>query len=545
MSVHDVTRRPKPAQSPVTRACRSIYLLAIVAFAFLLLRHHYTIITMPIPLDLYEGTMPLITGIIADGGNPYTAPFQPQAADVYPPLYNILVAPLTAVFANDLVLHRAVSAVFIALCCALFWLATWRQGHDRLHATAAMFAIYAGLVFYSTPVASTNALGVFLFSASVVAPWLARFSPASLLAAGVCGLLAFYAKQYFILGVAIVCLYVFLYVSVTRALALGFGFAAALLASLAAVHWSSPYFLDNTIFSSSIAIGALRMWSMVSMQLLEFARIYAGYIAIALLLALAAMRREGVSACIQRLRECCLTRGWSWHGPLLAHRLDYFWFAFFWATAAVILTIGRNPGNYMSYLFQLMSPFLLVAVFAGLSRAAAMPWWSFPLVIFSFCQAYLFLPRDFSYDKHNWQRIEELVVGADQILASQMLLMMLLEHGKEIHQDGHTFYFPLAADKPRLFRKLDRHEPAASIWSRYIAGLYRRIEHGEFDLVIISPWEMRGIFMRHPPPGSALDGKSFLEKHYYRAETIPLSMTHRQGGGTWNLQVWRPRPPAA
>ena len=81
-------------------AARTAFVLALALFGALLLRHHWTIVTMPIPLDLYEGTMPLITGIIASGANPYTAAYQPQAADVYPPLYNILVAPLTHVFAN-------------------------------------------------------------------------------------------------------------------------------------------------------------------------------------------------------------------------------------------------------------------------------------------------------------------------------------------------------------------------------------------------------------------------------------------------------------
>ena len=66
----------------------------------LLLQHHGEIITAPVPLDLYEGTAPQITGIIARGENPYSFEHQPAAAYVYPPLYNILVAPLTGVFGS-------------------------------------------------------------------------------------------------------------------------------------------------------------------------------------------------------------------------------------------------------------------------------------------------------------------------------------------------------------------------------------------------------------------------------------------------------------
>ena len=80
--------------------------------------------------------------------------------------------------------------------------------------------------------ASTNALGVFLFIACLAIPWWRNYSNTSLAIALLLGLLSFYAKQYFILCMAILCLYLFLYVSMRRALLLGTCFATALLASL-------------------------------------------------------------------------------------------------------------------------------------------------------------------------------------------------------------------------------------------------------------------------------------------------------------------------
>jgi hypothetical protein len=501
----------------------------------LLVRHHATIVTMPIPLDLYEGTMPLITGIIANGDNPYTAPFQPQAADVYPPLYNILVAPLTLFFENDLVLHRAVSAVFILATCGLLGFTCWKQGRDPAHAAAAAAAVYAGLVFYSTPVASTNAPGVFLYALSIALPWLTRFSTRGLAAAGVCGLLAFYTKQYFILGVAIVCLYTVLYVSAARAIALGTCFLIALLTSLFIVDRTSPYFLDNTLFAGVIAIRSLRSWSMVTLQFREFLGTHGGYLLAGVLLAGRGMVQSGVPA-IRWLPE-----GWSWQKPLLLPRPGYFTFAFMASTTAVVLTIGQNPGNFMTYLFQLMAPPLLVGMFGALARVQRSYVWGLPIILFGFHQQYTFLPRDFSYDAGNWDRIENLVQEADEVLSTQMLVMMLLSHGKPVYQDGHTFYFPLAAGKPGIFRQRGEHKDVQTVWAAYIEDLYDKVSRREFDLVIVSPWEMRGIFGRHPPPQGDLDGGAFLKSHYYLSETIPLSMTDRQGGGTWDLQVWKPR----
>jgi len=88
--------------------------VAVAVLLAALLYHHWQIVVAPVPLDLYEGTMPLITGIIADGHNPFTRPFQPQAADVYPPLYNMVVAPLARLLGNTLQLHRGVSGLFIS-----------------------------------------------------------------------------------------------------------------------------------------------------------------------------------------------------------------------------------------------------------------------------------------------------------------------------------------------------------------------------------------------------------------------------------------------
>ncbi len=142
----------------------------VVALLGALLYHHWQILVAPVPLDLYEGTMPLITGIIADGHNPFTRPFQPQAADVYPPLYNLLVAPLSLVFGNTLQLHRGVSAIFILAASGLCGLAARRYCRSALYGATAAVLLYAALLFYATPVSSTNAPGVALFLAGLLVP---------------------------------------------------------------------------------------------------------------------------------------------------------------------------------------------------------------------------------------------------------------------------------------------------------------------------------------------------------------------------------------
>ncbi len=133
-----------------------------------------------------------------------------------------------------------------------------------------------------------------------------------------------------------------------------------------------------------------------------------------------------------------------------------------------------------------------------------------------------------------------MIAQSDEVLATQMLVMSLLRQGRTVHQDGHTFYFPLAVHKPRWLVKARPEDRVEAVWRDYMTDLYRKVERREFDLILVSPWEMRGIFRRNPPPFEAVGGQAFLARHYFLDEKIPLSMTDRHGAGTYDIQVWRP-----
>ncbi|MEH6569395.1 MAG: hypothetical protein V7709_09980 [Halioglobus sp.] len=506
-----------------------------------LLHHHWQIITAPVPLDLYEGTMPLITSLIAEGNNPYTKAFQPQAADVYPPLYNMLVAPLTSIFGNTFELHRSVSALFIFAAVVFCGLAGYRVSGSKRHGFAAATMFYAALLFYATPVSSTNAPGVAIYLAGLLVPWYFRFSNASLLFGLVCGILAFYTKQYFILGMAMLCLYTFVYVSMSRALLLGIFYACGLISSLAIVHISSPYYLDNTLFAPSAAMKGLQSWEILAIQLKVYLYTYSGLLLVILAAIVAGTMRLGSAGCMTHIRTNLQLAREGLKGPLLAAKGDFFWFCLLWSSIVIVFYLGRNPGNYMTYLFQLMSPFLLIIAFRSIASFPTKIGIIAPVALFSLYQAYAILPKDFSTNLDRWRQVEQLIQENDQILATQMLVMPLLKNNKDVHQDGHTFYFPLASNKPDFFVKEKKGDRVSAIWNNYITNMYRKIERREFDLILVSPWELRGIFERNPPPFKKITGRKFLSRHYKTEQTIKLSMTDRYGGGTYDIQVWRPK----
>ncbi len=516
--------------------------LATGLLAALLAVYHIRIITAHIPLDYYEGQMLVITGIIAEGGNPYTRAFQPQAMDVYPPLYNILAAPFSLVFGNTLILHRCISACLILLSVALCSLATLRASGSKLYSACAGVMIYAALLFYSTPVASTNALGIFLYLAILLVPWLLNFSRASLLAALVFAVLVFYTKQYFIAAMAMLCLYLFLYRCKLTALLLGLAYALLLLGSLAIVHVTSPYYLDNTLFAAGISIYLLLSSNTLLRQIVFYAQTYWPLFLLVGVAGLQALAGPAGSTPWGRLRRYTRFAPLGWRGPLLEKAPDYFAFCLLWATIVTFSTMGRNPGNFMTYLLQLMSPFLVIWACCLASGLRGRTRWALPLMLPAFFQIYAILPKDFSTTEENWARIEEIIAQSEEIYASQMLLNLVIKHDKQVYQDGHTHYFPIALQKPAYFVKQNPEERVEAVWNDYMNDIFTRIQNKEFDAILVNPWDFKGMFGRNRPPFEDVDGREFLRRYYQVEERFPLSMTERYGGGTYEMRVWRPRP---
>lgn len=525
------------------RLWRWVYPASACLLLLALVLHHWQIIVAPFPLDYYEGTTLLITQIFAEGGNPYTQSFQPAAMYVYPPLYNLLVAPLSYIFSDPFMLHRGVCAVFIMLSSALVYRAVLHAGGGNHHALAAAAICYAGLLFYATPISSTNALGVLLYLLCLYIPWRRGFTPSSLWWAVALGVASFYAKQYFILGMGIICSWLLLYRSVYSSFRLGLIFSGALVASLSLVHLSSPYFLDNTLFSTAISAGRLQNSSIALLQYRDLAILYwplIALLAVQLIMTVLGTNggelRDAVRSALPRLH---------WNEPgrdsLERTTVGFFWLATLVCSVIVFLSLARNPGNYLSYLFQLLSPLLLIATFAGWKSLPAKVRFAQPLVLIVFYQVWALLPQDFSSTPDGWKRVDTIAASEEHIFASQMLVAALLKHDREVYQDGHTFYFPLAADKPAWFIKENHQQRVTTIWETYIADLYRGIADQKFDAIMLTSWDFRGVFVTNPPHGSELSGRDFLLQYYKLSEVFPLSMTGRHGGGTYEMRVWRPR----
>ena len=515
-----------------------LFLPLCLLFCAALAYHHYQLITYPIPLDRNEAGMLSITATIAAGENPYSLQNQPTRASVYPVLYNMVVAPLSLAFGNTLLLHRAVVGIFIVAACCLLFSVTYRASGSPRNSLAAAALFYAGLLYYSTPIASPNSTGILLFLLSIFVPWYCAFSNRSLVAALVFGVLAFYGKQYFIASLGYISLYLFLAVSKKRALLFGVCSLLVFLASIAIVNYTSPYFLDNTFFSVKYATGFAASEEALYKQFQDYSQIYLPILAIVLLLVVVRLQdksRRVKAARADQDKQGLLNLG-GMDLPLINRPPDYIWFCLA-CSIVVIFTVGDNKGNYLTYLFQFLSPFLLAGTFIGVSKLDKARWLAQLLVIFAFYNNYTMLSHDFSVDDKGWARLQQEIASGKVIYGSTLTLVEILKNGGEVYQNGHTPYTRFAMWKPAYLKGDNPDETAEGVWEAYVAKICAMIAAQEFDLIILDERTKLPKSLSDPQ----LNGVAYLNKYYRRREVIPLSLANRHGGGKLNMQIWEPK----
>lgn len=516
-----------------------LYLICVISFAVAIAHHHVKFISHELPLDYNETGMLVITSTIANGENPFSFESQPSRISLYPIFYNIVVAPLSHVFGNTLQLHRVVSGLFIVACSVLCFFLCRRDSGKVTESFIAALLVYAGLLFYSTPIASPNSLGLFLFLSAIAIPWVNRFSTRSLGIAIVLGILAFYTKQYFVACLGYVALYLFLAVSKKRAILFGLAALFVFIAVLMMVCYTSPYYLENTVFAIGSSANLVSSNEIVIRQLKEYSMIYLPVLII-LTVAITQRLMSNKSVALARSdvdKKPALVNLADWDQPFLGRSPSYIWLCCACSLLIIVLVLGKNPGNHLTYLFQLISPFLLVGVFSLNLDAPKWRWFFRVLIVFAMHNSYFMLSRDFSVNDESWNRVREEISSADDIYASTLVINEILKKGGPVYSNGHTRYFPFGSNKPTFFIKTEPGHTVPEIWERHVDFIQSKIENKEFDLLLIDYW----MHLPKSAQESAIDTKVLLKRYYRRVDTISLPLMDRLGGGEFSVQIWKPK----
>ena len=316
-----------------------------------------------------------------------------------------------------------------------------------------MFAIAGGtlllasLMFHVKPIARPDAFGVLLFLATIYIPERYRFSRASLIASALFGMLAFYTEPNFVLSLGITAIFLFVFHYKMKGIIYTPGSILVLITIALPIRIISEcYFLDTIINNIS---QAGRSTSIMLYQLVYFGLVYLPiFLILGFIITIRKKKRisknhtnhfdHNLSQKVGSVLDLTHIKM-----PLLSCNASLPWLAFIIATLAIIFILGRHLNNYVVYLFQIMTPFLLVGVFQYLNRHHRLYFISVPLVLINMyvLNYYVLYPNNSRPYEEEWYQLEDLIAGSERVLNSPAVAPMLIEMRIPVVDSGQSEYF--------------------------------------------------------------------------------------------------------
>ncbi len=454
------------------RSLNLLFWALFTGFLGLHLYYHALILGDPNPLEYREGAALIPVHLLLAGKNPYALEYMPEATNVYGIVYPLMVYPFAQWLGPGLFTHRLVSALFIGASCLLLALSLRQQRVAWPYVAGGSLLLYQALLFFVGPLARPDATGLFYFLASLLIPVLGRYNLPSLTASLLLGILAFYTKLYFVLGLLFMGLYLLFFVSRrTGLLYSSIGLVCLFLSMFVVQQLLPTYFVSTLLISSNSATLDLSRAAdhgvkHMSMQFLIFLKLY-GVLALLALLG-------GYRCYRQRPAPC---------PGILALALV----ALSISTLLIYSILGRHDGNGLIYLLHLMLPPLILASLMP-PEPSNKAFYALPLLIpIMLAHQSLFpaLPTTQNCQA-GWAKAALWLKEAQMALVSPPLSPQMLARGLRTHDAGQTIYFFLAL--PQRHPLDNVFTPGAALQGRlaqWTQALMEDVRQRRFDSIVL------------------------------------------------------------
>ncbi|MCE9645432.1 MAG: hypothetical protein K8S20_05475 [Chloroflexi bacterium] len=489
---------------------------------------YFSVVTMTIryQIELREGTALVLTRLLLSGKNPFSFEYQPLAMTNYGIGYNIAVLPFAAMFGSTLLVHRAVTFVFILLSALVCFVVVNDKKKDVSLALVCSAFVIVALVGQGGIGAFPSAMGTFLFLLIVLMPYIRSFDRTSLIVSILGSLLAFYTKPYFILAFGIVVAYLFVFVSKKKAAYFGGLFLVLFFISFLFIRFIFPlYFIDTLVGNLSNTTRSVEHLRKQLMQLLYYFYPVLG-VALIVFVKTLKIKKPGML-----LEYAVRKKGdiFDWNLPFSRYSVNYLLFSFVISFLAFTFILGLHVGNYMNYAYQLLIPLFFcwflqaldinsrLWVFVGLLIVFNLFMWELKILNFSMLA---------QKDSKEWAELYEYVALSKNALNSTVITSEILELGMTPVDAGQSLVYYTV--KP--YADINLVGPSFSSWYEngvmYTKSIDQLIRNKKFDLVIATLEKATFYHAR------------FLEENYFLIDEIKVDMP--QTGQSWTMLVWRP-----
>jgi hypothetical protein len=502
-----------------------VFLIGVLLITSWFLYFAFSTLTIPYPIEYREGTAQVMNQLLLRGSNPFSLENQPLALNSYGIGYTLLVWRFAAVFGNTLFIERLITLIFLLLCLVLVAATIFRFQQDFRMALACGVLIMIGLTARGGLGAFPTTMGAFLFLAGILVPLNRSFDYPGLLLSALFSLLAFYTKPYFVLSMAIVASYLFIFISKKKGLLYSLFFIlTSLLLYLAVRYIFKLYFIDTVISNLG---EARRSVSHLYDQLRELALEFFPSLAIAfglLLLGAARLNLGEVSFRGLRSRINIL----SPEKPLIFGRLNYF--AYFLLCSAVVFTLvlGTYPGSW-NYSYDILLPPFMLWLFQILRSKSRLTLIAMPLLLFNavwLSQIYmnpLFLDQR---DSKEWARLYQYVDNSRQILNSPLIVSEMIRLGMLPYDSGQTSAYYHIKPYPDNILLGPSYEVVQAQGQQYSRIINEKIKNQDFDRLILT----EGDYSLYP--------YNLIERYYTKVTSLNLELP--ETFQRWTIDIWEP-----
>lgn len=479
------------SHTPADWLLRAAVILSLAAAAYVCFLHQ-RIIVKPGPMEYREGAIVATTHLLLQGKNPYALENLPVYTNVYGVFYNLVVLPFAMLFGNGFTVHRVASGVFLLASVAILFKTLRAIPLPRGLAVIAAVLFYADLAArissstesYSIPsnaISRPDSLGMLMFLGSVLLPWRCNFSHRAMLAACVLGVLTFFTKPYFVIGVPIVTAYLFFFRSKSLGLLYGVLFLALLGSAVAIVNWWGEcfYLITVKVNQRSIQPNVGHLYK----QIREYVTCVPGLTILLATAVVSGIRRvvrvfriHGVD-----LRHLGTVRPFD--APLFKLPVDFVWFVLFCVTALFLWRLGQHVGNAMVYLYQIITPFVLLAVFRHLRIARRRTVLVAGLILLD-CILLVTrgLPAPPARHDEVWQKWQDLIADKKDVYVAPPLTVFALQQGKEIYDSSMSEYFVYFA---MLYPETEFDRRVIAHYDEFRERMKAKVRREEFDLIVL------------------------------------------------------------
>lgn len=502
----------------------SILLLRLIIF-------NLQLIFYPFQLEYREAAPLTNTILLLKGGNPYDIANQPESTNVYGILYPLLMYPFAKLWGATIAVHRAGATFFtFAACGLIFWLM-------RSLKVSLILSIVAVAIFYWHQILATafmvkpDSMGLFLFLLSLVIPWKYNYNWRSLLASIILGLLGFIAKPYFVLSIPYLCLYLFLFNSKKKGILYGILSLLATAFTFGILNYLFESYFDNNFFGYLNQRLAGSGLDYALYQLITYIYQNLSLVVVFVLFGYILVKKLIVNLPSLRVREA-IAQAFNLSNftePLIKSNVDLFAFCLLASLAVFYLKLGQHTGNWMNYMYHLISPFVVIVAFKlanKLTKNSQILLLAIVAINIFFVQTEFRVKTEKDYQQ--WQNLRALISQHENVFNSPAIASILMEQNKKVYDSGQSEYFILG-EKRKIFNiDLPTDNRIKQRVEDYEQEIANSLLNQEFDLVILT--QRYSSFIR----------EDLVKKCYNYQGEVSLNMQNQ----TWKLDVWRPKESA-